>query len=171
MEKTKTRKIYLNNEELLKDLREYKEARLKAIAEGNPEPQIPNRLGAAIILIANKLAHHKSFCNYTYLEDMVGDGIENCIRCLRNFDPDKSSNPFAYFTTILWYAYVRVIKKEKKHSIIKNQLIKNSGVLELLFEKQKGDDSTYFNDYVNYLKDFVFSEDANGGTNETGSNN
>ena len=32
-----------------------------------------------------------------------------------NFNPEKSKNPFSYFTTIAFHAFINRIKKEKKH--------------------------------------------------------
>jgi hypothetical protein len=50
---------------------------------------------------------------------MIGDGIENCLMYFDNFNPEKSKNPFAYFTQIIWYAFLRRIDKEKKQTYIK----------------------------------------------------
>ena len=65
--------------------------------------------------IANHLSYRPNFINYTYRDDMISDGIENCLQYLDNFDPNKSNNPFAYFTQIIYYAFVRRIQKEKKN--------------------------------------------------------
>ena len=66
-----------------------------------------------------------------YKEDMIGDGIENCVQYIYNFDPAKSSNPFAYFTQIVYYAYLRRISKEKRQMDIKDKLIEKKGFDEV----------------------------------------
>jgi DNA-directed RNA polymerase specialized sigma24 family protein len=54
---------------------------------------------------------------------MISDGIENCLQYLHNFNPDKSNNPFAYFTQIIYYAFIRRIQKEKKQTHVKHRMI------------------------------------------------
>lgn len=95
----------------------------KAIAEDKPIPRIPNYIGICIQKIANNVSFKHQYKNYPFREEMIGDGIENCIRYLHNFDPDKYSNPFAYFTTIIIYAFWRRILKEKTQLAIKNKMI------------------------------------------------
>jgi len=70
--------------------------------------------------------------NYMFREDMISDGVENCIQYIHNFDPNKSSNPFAYFTQIIHYAFLRRIQKEKKQLEIKNKIIERSGFDEVM---------------------------------------
>jgi DNA-directed RNA polymerase specialized sigma24 family protein len=104
---------------LLKALIEYKKKVKEAEAEGVQRPRIDNYIGLAIIKIAENLANKGNFSNYPFRDDMIADGIENCIVYINNFNPDKSNNPFAYFTTIIWRAYVRRIRKEKRYLYIK----------------------------------------------------
>ena len=58
---------------------------------------------------------------------MICDGVENCVQYVDNFDPNKSNNPFAYFTQIIYYAFLRRIQREKKQLEIKNKIIERSG--------------------------------------------
>jgi DNA-directed RNA polymerase specialized sigma subunit len=67
-----------------------------------------------------------------FKEDMISDGLENCIEYVTNFDPQKSSNPFAYFTQIIYFAFLRRIGKEKKQLEIKNRIIEKSGFAEVM---------------------------------------
>ena len=59
---------------------------------------------------------------------MISDGIENCLQYASNFNPDKSKNPFAYFTQIIYYAFIRRIQKEKKQQHIRHKVIENMNV-------------------------------------------
>ena len=80
-------------------------------------------MGECFLKIANHLSYRPNFINYTYKDDMISDGIENCLQYVANFNPDKSDNPFAYFTQIIYYAFIRRIQKEKKQTEIKQRLI------------------------------------------------
>jgi len=75
---------------------------------------------------------------------MVSDGIENCLMYLHNFNPDKSKNPFAYFTQIIYYAFIRRIQKEQKQQYIKHKTMMNSSIMNTLVEMSP-DDATHFN--------------------------
>lgn len=129
-------KHYVNNEQFLSEMKVFRAEVLKSKTEGTERPRVPNYIGDCLFKIATHLARKPNFANYTFKEDMVSDGVENCLLYIDNFDPDKSSNPFAYFTQIIYYAFLRRIQKEKKHLYIKyksmeneviNQLIENNG--------------------------------------------
>lgn len=92
----------------------YRNMCVEAEKEGKQQPRVPNYIGDCIMRIAYKLSNKPNFINYPFKEEMIGDGIENCIMYVNNFNPDKSTNPFAYFTQIIYYAYLRRIEKEKK---------------------------------------------------------
>jgi|TARA_B100002019_G_scaffold194370_1_gene168321 hypothetical protein len=135
---------YVNNKELLealvvyrkkvetsyqkkfgKDLKEQpKEERAK---KWEGKPTITNYLGECFLKIATHLSYKPNFVNYMFREDMISDGIENCVQYIHNFDPAKSSNPFAYFTQIIHYAFLRRIQKEKKQLEIKTKIIEKTG--------------------------------------------
>ena len=85
---------------------------------GEEKPRVSNYIGECFLKIANGLSHKPNFMNYTFKDDMVSDGIENCLQYIHNFNPDKSNNPFAYFTQIIYYAFIRRIQREKnKHTL------------------------------------------------------
>jgi DNA-directed RNA polymerase specialized sigma24 family protein len=96
------------------------------------KPPIPNYLGDCFLKIATHLSYKPNFVNYMFREDMISDGIENCVQYIHNFDPEKSKNPFAYFTQIIHYAFLRRIQKEKKQLDIKNKIIEKTGFDEVM---------------------------------------
>ena len=102
----------------------------EAEEQGKPQPPVTNYIGECFLKIANHLSYRPNFINYTYRDEMISDGIENCLQYVHNFNPDKSNNPFAYFTQIIYYAFLRRIQKEKKQSHVKNKLIENMTVDE-----------------------------------------
>ena len=107
---------YVNNAEFLQAIIDYKSQCKDAEECGDPKPQISNYLGECILKIARKLSNRPNFINYSYKEDMILYGIENCIQYFDNFNPEKSKNPFAYFTQIIYFAFLRRIDKEKKQA-------------------------------------------------------
>lgn len=141
---------YVDNALFLEKITEYRKTVLAAKAEGKQKPRVPNYLGECFLKIANHLAYKSNFINYTYREEMISDGIENCITYIDNFDPDKSKNPFAYFTQITYYAFLRRIAKEKKQQQTKYRYMRNVDIHDLI--TQEHDDSEYANDFIGYIK-------------------
>jgi hypothetical protein len=118
MTKTKSNH-YVNNTDFLNALIEYKKQCEAAKTEGKPDPRIPNYIGECFLKIAQHLSTKPNFAMYPCRDEMVSDGVENCLMYFRNFDPEKSANPFAYFTQIIYYAFLRRIQKEKKQLYVK----------------------------------------------------
>lgn len=114
MRRVQNREHYVDNKKFYAEMLRYRDIREEAEREGKPAPRVPNYIGDCIMRIAYKLSNKPNFINYPFKEEMIGDGIENCIMYVNNFNPDKSTNPFAYFTQIIYYAYLRRIEKEKK---------------------------------------------------------
>lgn len=145
---------YVDNSLFLEKITEYREKVLAAKAEPDydrsKKPRVPNYLGECFLKIANHLAYKSNFINYTYREEMILDGIENCITYIDNFDPAKSKNPFAYFTQITYYAFLRRIAKEKKQQAAKYRYIRNLDVHDLITQDHDGGD--YGNEFIDYLK-------------------
>ena len=143
---------YVNNKEFLSALEIYFASVERAALEDKPKPQIPRYIGECFLKIANHLSYKPNFVNYMFKDDMICDGIENCVRYIHNFNPEKSKNPFAYFTQIIHYAFLRRIQKEKKQLEIKTKIIERSGYEEVMVvEEGAGGTSS---DY-NQIKDAV----------------
>ncbi len=68
--------------------------------------------------IAHGLSYSSNFINYTYRDEMVGDALVKMYTAVTNkkFDIESEYNPFSYFTTIAFHAFINRIKKEKKHT-------------------------------------------------------
>jgi len=122
---------YVDNREFLDALVIFRKQCKEAQEKGLPKPRISNYLGDCFLKIATHLSYKPNFVNYMFREDMICDGIENCIQYIGNFDPEKSSNPFAYFTQIIYYAFLRRIQKEKRQLEIKNKILTRSGFDEV----------------------------------------
>jgi len=157
---------YVNNKDLLAALIEYKKKVKEAEDQGDSLPRIPEYIGECIFLIANRLATKPNFSGYTYKDDMISDGIENCIQYIHNFNPDKSENPFAYFTQIIWYAFLRRIQKEKKQMYIKFKSSQNMMLETEIMDS--GDNSIQLSSPPEYINEFVneFEEKMSGNKKE-----
>ena len=121
---------YINNEDFLNAMIEYKKEIALAEEKGEQSPPVPDYIGECFLLIAERLSYRPNFINYAFKEDMISDGIENCLQYVHNFNPEKSLNPFAYLTQIIYWAFVRRIQKEKKHLYVKYKEMERLQYLE-----------------------------------------
>jgi len=156
MTKRKRSEHYVNNKEFLAALIKYREDKEIAEIQGKPKPPIPRYLGECFLKIANHLSFKPNFVNYMFKEDMISDGIENCVQYIHNFNPEKSQNPFAYFTQIIHYAFLRRIQREKRQLEIKNKILERSGFSEVFGDDNTVDGANY-SDY-NSIKDNIHSK-------------
>ena len=154
MGRRKRSEHYVNNKEFLAALIRHRENIEIAELQGKEKPRIPRYIGECFLKIATHLSFKPNFVNYMFKEDMISDGIENCVQYIHNFNPEKSQNPFAYFTQIIHYAFLRSIQKEKKQLEIKNKILEKTGY-DQVFDKDGSDDN--YSDY-NQIKDAVHSK-------------
>lgn len=143
-------KNYIDNKKLLAAFTEHREKTQKARAEGREDPMLPDYIGRCFLLLADNLGKKYNFSGYSYLDEMRDDAIENAIVAANNFDPTKSSNPFGYFTKIMWFAFLRRIDKEKKQTVIKYSLMQKMATEGSLFngEEIKGLDIKVDNEFM-----------------------
>lgn len=145
--KTKKKSVhYVNNVQLLGAMTIYKDQIIEARTNNVEIPRVPPYVGECIMKIATHLAFRPNFSNYTFREDMISDGIENCLQYIENFDPAKSSNPFAYFTQIIYFAFIRRIQKEKKYLYTKHAATKMAELNNRTTDSQDHDHTTYRSD-------------------------
>ena len=126
----KTTRNYINNEDFCDAVIKHNEKCKQAELDGLPKPKLPDYIGICFIKLAEGLARRPNFFGYSFKEEMVADGIENCLQYVHNFNPEKTKNAFAYFTQILWWCFVRRIKKEKLQQYIKYKATENFGILD-----------------------------------------
>lgn len=150
---------YINNASFLAALIEHKAKCVEAKELGKPEPRIQNYVGECFIKIADRLSRKPNFAGYTFKDEMISDAIENCMLYFRNFNPDKSKNPFAYFTQIIYYAFLRRIIKEKKQLYVKYKATEHFGLIDSgqLFDSDNEHNMSQFQNYENiseYIEKF-----------------
>jgi len=144
----KNKDNYIDNQKMYQEMVDYTEKiseynkKIKKLADNEPtppKPRVSEYIGSCIIMIAQRLATKPNFANYVHREEMIGDGIENCLMYIDNFDPKKSKNPFAYFTQIIYFAFVRRIQKEKKQMYVKMKMMEHlddKGVIRKIIKEQ-----------------------------------
>lgn len=158
---TKTKKKgphYVDNKALYAAMTTYKLAVIAAKENGTEKPRVSEYIGECIYKIATHLSTAGNFCNYPFREELVGDAIDNCLNYIDNFDHVKYQNPFAYFTQISWFAFIRRIQREKKQLYIKQKTYQNARLMGMVNNYQEGDeDSGNINaDYGSeYMDDLV----------------
>mgnify|MGYP003314670804 CR=1 FL=1 len=159
MARTKAKGVhYVDNKKFHQAMIDWKEKCKDAEEAGDESPQITNYIGSCFLKIANGLSYRPNFINYTYKQEMISDGIENCLTYMDNFDPAKSKNPFAYFTQITYYAFIRRIQKEKRQMETKFKYIKSLDIDQIL--EQSADGSEHSNDYLSYMRGMIEQAEA-----------
>jgi len=143
----KAKHHYVNNKTLYEEMVKHRAKVLDSRANEKPLPQLSNYIGECFLMICNKLASKFNFVNYTYKDEMIADGIENCVASAHNFDPTKSTNPFAYFTMIAWNAFLRRIAKEKKQTYVKHKNFEYSNLMDSLLEESTMTGQSHNNEY------------------------
>ena len=151
-------KHYVNNKEFLQAIIDWKEKVKDAESAGEDIPPVTDYIGECFMKIAQHLSYRPNFINYSYKEEMIGDGIENCLQYVNNFNPEKSKNPFSYFTQIIYYAFIRRIQKEKKQTHTKHKIIEKS--MMPTFDQNPLDDTNYGNQYMDYLQKNMLPSDG-----------
>jgi len=147
-------KHYINNREMFNKLCEYLDACKKAKEKDKEFPQVPDYLAQCFLQIAKRLARKPNFSGYSFIEDMKSDGVLDCIKYIKTFKPERSNNPFAFFTQAIKNAFIRRIENEKKQLYIK---YKNYKALQLEDDitGMKGIGSKDLNDISNaFIEDF-----------------
>ena len=147
--KKKKANNYIDNKKFYAEMIIYRRLYDEAMAAGEPRPIVSRYVGECIMLIATRLATRPNFVGYSYKDEMISDGIENCLAYLHNFNPEKSTNPFAYFTQIIYYAFLRRIQKEKKQLYIKHKSFENSMIMNTLVDMAPEDQRHYSAAFIN----------------------
>lgn len=133
---------YVSNKDFYAAIVEHHKKVAEAKEKGLDPPKLSNYIGSCILKIAEGMSNKPNFMNYSFKSDMISDGIENCINYFNGFDPNKGKNPFAYFSEVIRFAFIRRITKEEKNRYIiyKNfqETIINNGASGLLLD---GDDN------------------------------
>lgn len=140
---------YVDNKKFYDALVEYKQSVDNAIANNLEKPRVSNYIGECFLKIATHLSYKANFINYSFKDDMISDGIENCLTAVEKFDPTRSTNPFAYYTQIIFFAFIRRIQKEKKQQATKYKLLENVDIDQIISHSEDNEE------VVNHLTELI----------------
>lgn len=146
--------MYVNNDDFYAALIERKRVMQEWKDGGSvePKPRVNEFIGKCIYDICTHLYFKPGFINLNlYRDEMISDAMENCIRYVDNFDPQKSTHPFAYFTQIAYYAYLRRIGKERRYFMTKQKVMLENPEQMLALQSQDEGEG-YDNDYSNWVR-------------------
>ena len=146
---------YVDNKKFYEALVEYRKQVDDAKAKGLEKPRVSEYIGECFLKIATHLSYKGNFINYTFKDDMISDGIENCLTAVEKFDPSRGSNPFAYYTQIIYFAFVRRIQKEKKQQATKYKLLENIDIDQIIAQSEDNEE------IVNHLMEMVRKQSDN----------
>ena len=151
---------YVDNKKFHEEMVAYKNhcADVKKKDPDADVPIIPDYIGDCFMRIAERLSLRPNFVNYAFRDEMISDGIENCVQSAHNFNPEKSSNPFSYFTQIIYYAFIRRIQKEKKQTTIKQKMIADGNYDDMTLHP--GEDREFKNQFSEYLRQNLPKEET-----------
>lgn len=130
---------YINNKSLYEALIEHRKKLNEAETQLTPKPNVSRYIGEAINLINDNLVKKGNFSGYStqWKQEMTSDGKLDCIAAVDNFDPERTNNPFAYFTQIAWHAFIRRIHKEKRQTYIKHKNFENSFLMNNIWDESE----------------------------------
>lgn len=142
---------YVNNKALLECIEKYQKQKNEAIQNNTALPKIPEYFGEAIIQIATRFSRRPNFIGYSFRDEMISDAIEHALVAVDKFDANKSSNPFSYITTMVYYSFIRRIAKEKRQSYIRSKLIQDMPI-DSFDIQDHDDDNDFMNNYMAFIQ-------------------
>jgi len=151
----KSNKNYIDNKLFLAEIIEWRKKYYNELEKSGKEIKISDSIAEKLLLICNRITYRPNFRNYTFRDEMAEDALENSIRYFKTFDPDKSNNPFAYFSSVASMACVARINKEKRQMAIKAKYIQAIDIDEItIADSQKYDN---ISENINDLKEYISS--------------
>lgn len=128
---------YINKTEMLLEIAAYRNECMIAKKENKDKPPVTNSLMSKFFLMVDGIGKRPNFNGYSYLDEMKSRALFSCFRKANYFDPDKSDNPFGYYSRVIWREFINVIKEEEKQSYIKAKTFYNH---EASFSAMQQDD-------------------------------
>jgi hypothetical protein len=150
--------FYFDKQEIQAEMLSYWNKVQEAKLNGTTKPRVPEKVGKSILDTANRIASRPEFTNYPFKLEMISDGVENCLTYIDNYNPVEYNNPFGYFSKIIWFAFLRRIKKEKKELYMRHKILEREYTFHTLVEQQIGErsiDPSYVDIDSEMRSDFV----------------
>lgn len=124
---------YVNNRDFSYAVVDYVKSCVDATESGETRPKVTDYIAICFMKICEGLSHKPNFIRYTYRDEMVMDGVENCLRAIHNYNIETTTrtgnpNAFSYFTQIAFFAAIRRITREKKQQDIKVMFLEQADI-------------------------------------------
>lgn len=153
--KASEKAFYVDNHQFYKDLVEFSKQEKEAELAGTELPRVPECIGKAIFDIARNFANLHSFRGYSYVDEMVSDAVEVCLKYVRSFDPEKSTNPYGYFTRTIHRAFIRRINEEEKSRYSALKFTSHTALLDQDLLINSDGDSIVDNEYAVHVAEYM----------------
>ena len=140
--------IYLNNKELLQEVCRCKE-----------KGEMSNTLARMLQLMCARYAKKGNFVNYSYNEDMQAYAMMMLVRTWNSFNPEKSDNPFAFFTQCIKNSFIQYLNQEQRQRDIRDVLLIDQG-LNPSYGYENDEDGPRIQDERDYVDAFKIMNDA-----------
>jgi hypothetical protein len=132
---------YLDPKAFSNDIRDYNLMCKDRQEKGLTTPKIPDTIGLQLLTLSTNMAKRREFSGYTYKEDMIQEGVISCLKCIKNFDHTLGYSAFSYFSQVVYFRFVQIIKKENKQSMIKGKILENYHFDDFILDGENGDTS------------------------------
>lgn len=153
----KKKRHYVDNKKFYAEIVKYKQSLYEAEESGEEKPRIPDYLGECLYKIATNLSYSPKFIGYSYREEMVADALETMVLYFDRFNEKKYNNPFAYYTQIGWYSFLRRIHKEQRNQYINYKMIERELINDSLVNRGAYDTGGVGNLIVDFDNDNINS--------------
>lgn len=159
--KKNTDRYYVDKKAFYTEMLKWRIARDEAIERGEEPPAASRYVGECLYNIVNKLSTKYNFSRYPFIDEMIADALENVVVAMPNFDPYKYTNPFAYFSTVAYFAFVRRIQGEKKRLVGKYRIAERA-VIDLAGEYSKEEVDATFSSYFDnpYMQELIKNDET-----------
>ena len=146
-------RFYCTSAELHAELVKWRDS-----AEKVEDRVLSEELGKMLIAIADKMLNRSEFRNYPkeLKEDAKGFFFVKAIKGLKNYN-FEFNNPFAYFSTCAWNAYISTITKHYKQQNIRKEVMKQ---LLLELESHQGIDPK--SSLNSYIRQYIENDESYG---------
>lgn len=153
----KASRNYLNNRDLLAEVIRSKE-----------QSRMTDKLAHMLTLLCARYGKRGNFASYTYNQDMQAYAMMMLVRTWNSFDPEKSNNPFAFFTQCIKNSFIQYLNQEKRHRTIRDEIMVSEGLnpsysYQLEHESEQNS-ATLYEERDQFVNKNTLDEDSNDET-------
>jgi DNA-directed RNA polymerase specialized sigma subunit len=110
-------KNYLNNKDLLAE-----------VILSKSQEKMTDKLAHMLQTLCARYGKKGNFSGYTYNDDMQAYAMMMLVRTWNSFKPEKSNNPFAFFTQCIKNSFIQFLNQERKQRDIRDAMLTDNGL-------------------------------------------